>query len=61
MKNFIFLQNMILKPNRSYCKIPENLQLVKMSKYEFLKNKLFKIGEENTAFIGSGKVLKSIT
>ena len=52
---------MVLKPNRSYCKIPENLQLVKMSKYEFLKNKLFKIAEENTAFTGYGKVLKSIT
>ena len=57
----MFLQNMTLKPNRSYCKISENLQLVKMSKYEFLKNKIFKIVEENTAFIGSVKVLKSIT
>ena len=52
---------MTLKPNRSYCKISENLQLVKMSKYEFLKNKIFKIVEENTAFIDSVKVLKSIT
>ena len=52
---------MTLKPNRSYCKISENLQLVQMSKYEFLKNKIFKIAEENTAFIGSVKVLKSIT